>query len=291
MGAIWRIESEFWQKQSYPESDIGYAERKLHLIGGFKLIGGKDSTSKAYIYPDLMAKYFFSNELSISAVIDGDLEMNTLASLYDQNKYLDDSLSLINTNRAFGIKGVISGKVNERLVLEGFAGYDVIKNQVLFAQSVYDSSRYTTRYDEDFGRFQLGIKGALFIENTTQVTGAFTYFAYKEGTEPHAWYLPQNTLELAATHQFLEVLTARAKFMVMGGLKAPYVNPLGDAVLAEEYRTMDGIYDLSLGLDYAYNKNIGAFFQLDNVFSKEYERYFNYPTRGIAFKLGGVYRF
>lgn len=272
-----------------PAIDLQRDELLLHA--GFKLIGGKDSTSKAYIYPDVMVKYFLSEELAVSAVIDGDLEMNTLSSLYNQNRYLDDSLALLNTNRAFGIKGVVSGKVNDGLVLEGFAGYDVLKNQILFAQSQYDSSRFSALYDNDFGRFQLGIKGALFIASSIQVNGAFTYFAYKEGSEAQAWYLPLNTLELAATHQFIDVFTAKAKLVVMGGMKAPYVNAGNDASLAESYRAMDGVYDLSLGLDYAYNNQIGAFLQINNVFTKEYERYLNYPSRGIALKLGGVYRF
>jgi hypothetical protein len=282
---------DFSRSRAFLNPTLDFNRDKLNLKAGFKLIGGSDSSSQIYFYPDIQAKYALSEQLSITAIIGGDLEMNTLATLYNQNKYLDDSLALVNTNRALVIKGIVSGKISEQLLLEGFAGYDVIKNQTLFKYSTYDTSRFTTKYDTDFGRFQLGVKASYIIESSTQVTGAFTYFAYKSGSEAEAWFLPLSTIEVGASHRIIDQLTAKAKLMVLGEMKAPYVNVLNDATVAQQYRSMTGIYDLSLGLDYAIKENIGAFIQLNNVFTKEYERYLNYPTRGISVKVGGVFRF
>ena len=68
------------------------------------------------------------------------------------------------------------------------------------------------------------------------------------------------------------------------GIKAPA--PLDGSVI-----DLPTILDLSLGADYQVNDSWSVFGEVNNVVGGNYERYYNYPVRGIAAKLGVVFRF
>ncbi|MFT6867387.1 MAG: hypothetical protein ACJA08_002229 [Cyclobacteriaceae bacterium] len=268
-----------------------YQNDQLQVAAGINMVAGSDSSTHFYFYPDIQAKYYLNEKFSITARIDGDLDFNTLQTLYDQNKYLDDSLTLVNTNRPISFQGIFGAKLSERLLIEGSLGYDVIKNQPLFVYSTYDSSRFSTRYDENFGRFQFGVKASYFIENQTFITANFHYYAYKEGSEAEAWFLPLRELELAAQHTIIKGLTAKTMLTIIGGIKAPYVNVNMDQALVSAYNTLDPIFNLGIDVNYELKENIVLFLSADNIFNQHYERYLNYPSRGIAAKFGFIFHF
>lgn len=268
-----------------------YEKEKIYINAGLKLVSGKDSSSQFYFYPDVSAKYFLNEKYSIAAKIDGDLELNTLESLYNINNYLEDSLAIINTNRPISISGIFAAKLNERLILEGSLGYDVIKNQPLFNFSTSDTSRFVTRYDENFGRFSFGAKASYYIENQTFIILDFHYYAYKEGTQAEAWFLPLRKLQLSAQHEFIEGLRAKTMFSIVGGIKAPNVNINSDPIISSDYQVLDPIIDVGLDLSYDVKDNIGLFVNVDNILNQHYERYLNYPSRGIAAKFGFIFHF
>jgi outer membrane receptor protein involved in Fe transport len=55
--------------------------------------------------------------------------------------------------------------------------------------------------------------------------------------------------------------------------------------------TLDGIFDLNLSADYMFSRRFSAFVIGKNIFSKEYELYLNYPSRGFTAIAGITYSF
>ena len=70
----------------------------------------------------------------------------------------------------------------------------------------------------------------------------------------------------------------------IGGLFAP-------APETFNVTSLDTIIDLSVEGTYQINDRAEAFIQVQNLFGQEYQRLLNYPGRGMAFKLGALYRF
>lgn len=259
----------------------------LFVNAGMHVVYGKDTSSGFHIYPDLFAKYFLNDKYSVSLKVDGDLELNTIESLYNRNNYLDDSLVLINTNRKLGIESRLQVKLNDRFQVEAFAGFDLIENQPLFGYSEYDSSRFMLGYDDNFGQLMIGAKASYMIEEQTNITSQFTYFIYSEGSVQEAWFLPLRKLEISANHQIIKPLSIGMNLIAIGGMKAPKA---GDFEL-KEFTSQDAIVDLGLSIDYKIKERIQLFSTANNLLNQRNEQYMNYPSRGLTAKIGFIFRF
>lgn len=287
-------ESLFNRSKAYFNPALNVVRKDFYLSAGLSLIASKDSVSAVNIYPDVYAKYFLSDKFSISLKVDGDLEMNTLESLFDRNTYLDDSLAILNSNRKLSVKSTFGAKLSDRLIVEASLGYDAIENQPLFTNAAVgtDTSRYSIIYDDNFGRFNFGLKASYLIESRTSLELLFDYYAYKEGSISEAWFMPTSKLEFSANHNFTKKLSTSLNLIVLGGMKAPLQPIVGDALFVQpNFKNLDPIIDLGLRINYSIKENIEAFATVDNIFNKEYEYYTNFPSRGVVAKMGFIFRF
>ncbi|MEO9475642.1 MAG: hypothetical protein ABJG41_08905 [Cyclobacteriaceae bacterium] len=263
----------------------------FHLKVGVKAVFGSDTTSSFYFYPDVEAKYTISEKLGAKLIVDGDLQANSLSDFFTQNKYLNDSLVLINTNRQLGVKAGLDFRVSEKLFLEATAGYDIIKGQPLYHYSANDSSRFNVRYDDNFGKFLLSVKGLYMLSANSFISSTLNYYVYKEGSQPEAWFLPLRKLEINAGHEFIKGLEANARLTVVGGIKAPLTMQSSTAGTQQEYVNQDPIFDLGMDVSYEIKENLEVFGQADNILNQKYERFMNYVSFGTTAKIGFIFRF
>lgn len=262
----------------------------LQIDAGINLVSGKNRSTNFYVYPDLNAQYFINDRYAIRLKVDGDLTLNTIETLQNQNLFLEDSLLLLNTNRKFGITSSFQARLNDRLIVEGIVGYDQFENQLLFINSPNDSSRFTLGYDDNFGQLMLGAKASYRIEEQTNITSQFTYYIYNEGSVGQAWFLPLRKFELSATHEFFKKLNLGIHFFVIGGIKAPEIGG-NDSFTSENFMEQDAIVDLGMSANYNIKDRISLFANANNLFNQEYQWYSNYPSRGLTAKLGFIFRF
>lgn len=258
---------------------------------GFRAVFGSDTSSSFYFYPDVLARYKLSEKLEALLIVDGDLQTNGLSDVFAQNRYLNDSLVLINTNRQLGIKGGMNFRVSEKFFLEATAGYDVIKGQPLYYYAANDSSRFDIRYDDNFGRFLLSVKGLYMLSANSFISSTLNYYVYKEGSQSEAWFLPLRKLEIKAGHEFIPGLDANARLTVLGGIKAPLAIQPATVTDQQEYINQDPIFDLGMDVSYEIKENLEVFGQLDNILNQRYERYMNYVSFGTTAKIGFIFRF
>ena len=108
----------------------------------------------------------------------------------------------------------------------------------------------------------------------------FDFYNYKMATLAEAWHRPNFKAALNTTIFPVDKLTVTTDVYYLGGLMA--LN--GETT---EVFELDDIIDLNLGARYEINDRFGVFLQMNNLLGKEYERYLNYPSRGIQF-LGGL---
>ncbi len=113
---------------------------------------GSDSVNSTgvFVYPDVYAKYQLNDQLGVYAELSGGLNPQTLNNTRLTNRYLEDSLTLLNQNQKIALNAGLQFLFAENLMLQPFIGYSLTKNKMLMAPSEDDSSRFLLTYDQEF---------------------------------------------------------------------------------------------------------------------------------------------
>ena len=148
-----------------------------------------------------------------------------------------------------------------------------------------DSARFILAVDPEsitifnwFGNLNFQPSSNTYLNFGTEI------YSYATKTFAEAWYKPSYKISLEWIQRYSEKITSQVGLTSLGGIKAP-----SPVTLVSQ--RLDPIIDLSLEATYQINERADAFFQLSNLFGKEYEQFLNYPNRGISFKVGAMYRF
>ena len=117
------------------------------------------------------------------------------------------------------------------------------------------------------------------------LTGTLSqYLTFETNNETHPWGLPKLEGNFNAV---MTVLEGKAK--LRGGLY------IADGVWFRDLegisRQKNALFDLSIGGNYYFTDNIGAFIDVNNILNNKRERWFNYPIVGLNFLAGITARF
>ena len=199
---------------------------------------------------------------------------------------MDDSLVMAHENVKSKISGGIRGAINSKLFLNTGIGLSSVENMSFFMPSANDSARFILAVDPEsvtvFNWF--GNLNYQPTSNTYLNLGAEVYSYGSLETFEKAWYKPGFKLFVDWFQRYSDKISSQVRLTTLGGIRAP-------TPITLITQTLDPIVDLSLEGTYQINEQAEAFLQIQNLFGKEYERFLNYPNRGVAFKIGALYRF
>lgn len=264
---------------------VNYAADMFTLKAGVNFAGDGDSGNGMSLYPVIEGAIRLNTGLRVYAGYEGSLEMNTLESSIAQNPFLEAGFALRNTETASNIYGGVEIDLSKGLRLNAGGSFASLNNLQLFTNSASDSSRFEILYDPGTVD-RLNIFSEINFEQLGQVRSSlrFDFYNYAMSTVTpnleEAWHLPNFKVAFNNTFFPVENLTVTADLYYMGGLKA------WNGETAQKFE-LDDIVDLNLGGRYQLNQQFGVFLQINNLFGTEYQRYLNYPSRGIQF-LGGI---
>ncbi len=262
----------------------GEPQRGLVVQLGFRAVYENDTALNAdqlHLYPDLSARYNISDGFSLYAGIDGDIERTSLLSFVNENPFLGPDVPLLHTNRTLAFRGGLQGRFTSAV---GFrAGFSVgnYRHLYFYANSALDSTRFTILYDQGatllFNPFlEISISSAERFRTTLRGD----YFSYSINQVEEPWHRPTSQLSLLSSYNAYDKLLFSAELMALGGIQ-------GLNLASDTRRSLDPIIDLSFQADYLFSSRFSTFLQLKNIFAQNYERFLNYPSRGIMV-MGGV---
>ena len=237
--------------------------------------------NKLHLYPWVELEYQFSPFWSINGGIRGGMERNSLAKFVGENPYLAPKIQINNTNQKWEIFGNIHWQTNQPWWLEIRGSFGHYQNLRVFANSALDSTKFEVLYDQGTtSRLNLSAEfGYTFHEVfSTSIHGE--YFVYKTDQIFEPWQLPEYLLAWSGKYQLSNELVLESDLTLIGGIKA--VN-----LQSGNTTQLEAIVDLSFKIEYLFNPRASAFIQIENLLSQDYERYWNYPVRGIRV-LGGL---
>ena len=259
-------------------------ENRLVLHLGFRAVYENDTAAFAdrlHLYPDLRAEYNIADGFSVYAGVDGDIERTSLIDFVAENPFLGPDVPLVHTNRTLAMRGGLKGRFTSAV---GFhAGFSVgnYRNLYFYANSAADSTKFTILYDAEktllFNPFlELTINSAERFRTTLRGD----YFAYGVNQLDEAWHRPTTQLSVLSSYNAYDKLLFSVEFMLMGGIKGIHLE-------SNTRKDLNTITDLSLQADYLFSSRFSIFLQLKNIFAQNYERFLNYPSRGLMV-MGGV---
>ncbi len=233
-------------------------------------------------FPDLeLSANILGSLLGAFVGAEGSLQKNTFRSLSDYNPFVSSRVRVRNTNYYHyygGIKGNFAG-FDYRAQL----GYKDADNLALFLVNEDTVPRFNVLYDT----VQIFvISGALSFPITKglTLTGAVTQNFFSTSAQEKAWHLPALTLNGGVRYTGLNgKLLAKADLFIENGV--PYLNREGKAA------NLNALFDVSVGADYLFTENIGAFVQINNLANNRRQRWQYYPIFGLNAMAGITARF
>lgn len=266
--------------------------KNLHVKVGLSIWADIDKeTGKFRFYPDIEARYSLFNDVFVPYIgITGKTVRNSYRSLTNENPFVMSVADLKNTNQKFRIYGGFRGTISSTISFNAKADYLVAKNMPLFVTDTsYSSENRFAVIFEDVD--VVSVSGQLMWQKAEKLKLLLRgeFFSYSPLEERKAWGMPGFTITSGFIYDMYDKIIVRADLFVTGKRYGRSLTPV-DGVTEDH-----GVYpvelkpfaDINLGFEYRYTKRLSGFINFNNVVSKKYQYWYNYPVQGINI-LGGV---
>jgi len=228
--------------------------------------------------------------LTIYAGIGGGLEKNSFLNLSDKNPWVSSVIPLEWQNNKFDISGGVRGNIARQLGFNLQARFVSFKNMGFFVNTSESKiwgppipmNKFNVFYDDG---------------NVTNFSGELTY---QFGTDIKIWlngeYNIYNLDSLTQPyHKPISLVSLGGSWLIKKKvnvwLEATYAGQRyavdNELLIVAQEITLDGFFDLNLGLSYNITKDFSVWLSGTNLLNKNYQRYYNYPVQGLEI-MGGI---
>jgi hypothetical protein len=227
------------------------------------------------------ASYNISDNVVLYAAVTGDVQYRSWQSYVKENPFLGQELALSHNIKQLEFSGGLKGKIWESINFNTGLNIAAYENLAFYANSASDSSRLTILYDTEgpalvhlFGEigyskaqeFIINLRGDLFGYDTEGVAEPWGRHTYSIG--------------INGSYNLYQKLIVGGSITALGGIK-------GINLQSGTTRDLDTIFDVNVKVDYLFSPRFSAFLMGKNLVSQNYERYLNYPVRGLT-AIGGI---
>ncbi len=261
---------------------------QLQLQFGANVVWENDTIrggDQVHFYLVAQFDYDLAPSLAVYGELKGDIQRRTLNSLSWENPYLDQEVAVFNTNQKLFFQGGIKGRIGGEFGYNAGVSYGNYRNLYFFTNSARDSTRFEILYDRGntsilsfFGEIGYS-KGEKFRNNLRA-----DFYSYQTDDLIEAFHKPSFKASYLATYNLYEKILFNLDLYLMGGLT-------GLNLQSGSLKELDSIVDLNLKADYLVSDQFSIFIAAENLLSNEFERYLNYPSRGLRILAGATLSF
>lgn len=263
------------------------------LTGGINYVNEFGANQRIHIFPAISLDFMLiKNYLTIFGNFGGDVEKNTLKSLSDLNPYLNQNVNLKNTVNKFDLAGGIRGTFAPNVGYKATVSYQNLSDLTYFANSFIDKQKFDVDYFVGntnvigfSGEVNINFSEAFNLDSKVDIK------QYDNNNEDFIWLRPGFILQSTASFKIVDKVKLSGDLLFQGETKAKIydipsaLNQLPNPTFTA--KTIKAFADISVGADYQYNKQISAFFRVNNILGNDYQRLPYYRNYGINI-LGGV---
>ena len=238
-----------------------------------------------HVFPYLNINYDVSTNARVYAGYHGDVDKKSLKDNLKINRFLAPNVDVFNTIRNFdfyaGLKGSFASNWSYDLGME----LTYYENKGYFVNSTGDSTRFDIVYDTGTGNSNhLYASLGYNLSNKIFFGVQEHHYFYNTDEVAEAWHLPGNRLNVLSTFNIGQKIKFNADAYLLSGIIAQSPST-GNSV------SLESIIDIDLGLEYLISNQASVFINGYNLLGNEYERFLNYPNRGLQLLAGLSYSF
>lgn len=267
---------------------IGAFGDKYRVIVGVNTSYKTDS-SDYHFYPRVSLHYNIIDFFLIPYVeINGDYQMHTYNSIFNENNFVKTDLIVSPTNNKYDISAGFRGNISSKIAFNLRVNYGRFNDQYFYVNdtSISLQNKFGVTYDD---MTKVRFLGEISYKNSDRLFLSLkgNYYKYELDNELYAWHLPEYEISLNARYSIQDKIIADVNVFSIGKRFAKEFNSDGSINPIE----LEGIVDLNVGIEYRYSKILAAFVKLNNIAGMKYYKWNHYPTQQFNLMLGVSYSF
>ncbi len=244
--------------------------------------------------PDIHFKWnAIPKYISLYGGLTGDVEVNSLSKIYNENRYLSAQNRVKDTyiplDAYFGVK--FSPKNN--LIFDVYTHHKIIENPYFYVNREYQNNNgnqniYSNKFDvvytqNSVQKTTIGghISWKYFDKASFYFKGAYNNWIL-DNSQAYAWHLPNWESDCGASFSVSNKLKINTQFIFQDGRYS---------LLNGKTTTLESIVDWNVGLSYKYFNWVSFFAKANNILNKSYPIFNGYNSQkfntlfGVSFSL------
>ena len=265
------------------------------LVSGFKVKAGfnmafdNDTVENAnvfHLYPLASAsKEFLKGKLFAELGIKGGIEKNNVRTLVNENPFVNNLISLANTNNKFTFFANARAKVIKNLTFTGDFKIANYTNYYFWVNDSVNRAKFKPLFESgSTTHIQLNTEFRYNVVDKWYAGVKYQFNNYNSSTIKTPFAKPINVIDVNAGFILNKKIYIDFDWVIMQGIKT--LEPRNKQVV-----DLKTISDINLKLDYRFSDKFSSFLEINNLLSQKYSRYLYYPVRGINVMLGLTYQF
>ncbi len=239
-------------------------------------------------YPFAEAKFsIIPKIMSIKAGITGDIERFSYKRAMDENPYLGNNFNLSFQDTKYKFYAAFESNLSSSLQFNIFGDASQVDQMVFYITDTLNLLKNTFNTVIDNAQI-VHLKADITYRNQERWWAMLStnYYQYTMQTEDESWHKPVFDISLLAHYNIQDKFILQANvFMINGIVSRVKVNN------QFEKKALYPIFDINLGIEYRYTKNLGAFMNFNNIAGTRNYYLFNYPSQRFNFMMGISYSF
>jgi hypothetical protein len=262
---------------------LRYKTEDFELSGGFRFVYNTDTldvSKRTSLFPVLNAQYFMSDQITAYAGLKGDVEAVTLQSLSRENPFLIPGTSMAHT-RTFELLGGVRGRLLKSLGFDAGFALGTFNHLYFYQLDTERTHQFTLLFDDQatgFYRFNTSLSYS--IQEIGGVAADIQYISYNTRGLAEPWHRAAFTGSFSGWYNLFDKIMLKTDVLTLSGIKAQ--DPL-----SMEIKTLRAAVDINLQADYRLSERWGAFLMVNNLLTRKYEFFLNYPVRSLMV-IGGL---
>lgn len=260
----------------------------IEITAGVNVVYENDSienANKVHFYPKAQATFHITSDIKVYGGIEGDIERKSLQHYADENIFLNQKVSVFNTNKSMEFYGALEGKVFKVLSFKGGFSIANYKNMYYFINSATDSTKFDLIYDTgNTSLLNLFAEVGISKSELFNLVLRTDYYGYGTDEVDEAWHKPEFGVSLVGSYNIYDKILLSAQLAALGGIE-------GYNAQSDTRKKLDTIVDLGLKGEYLFSDRASAFISFNNILGNDNERFLNYPSRKLMFMAGVTYSF
>ncbi len=253
--------------------------------------------TKFHFYPKAEFKYNVVEHIIIPYVgITGGLKSNNFSGIYNENPFVNTTTLLtLNTNEKYNIYGGIRGSLSSKITFNTSFSQRKLENMPFYVKDLSNliENQFTLEYDTVTASKITGELTYQKLEKIKVILGG-EYNIYDAKNAIEAWHKPAVKINLSGIYDLGDKIVVRADLFYFGKQYAKgYETVVANNVVTttEIAQELKGMFDANLSFEYRYTKKLSAFINFNNIASKAYEKWQDYPTQKFGVLGGLTYSF